>query len=303
MGIVYKARQTGLNRIVALKMIFGGSHVEERQRGRFCAEAQAVAKLRHPGIVSVYDVGVCDGLPYISREYLEGGSLDEKIDGKPLPPRNAALLVEQLARAVQFAHSNGIVHRDLKPGNVLFGADSGALRAASSSDSFGRDSAAFVAKIGDLGLAKDWQSESGLSGSEAIMGTPSFMSPEQAEGRTSEIGAASDIHALGAILYFALTGRPPYLGAEPMATILQVRTTEPVPPSRWQPTVPRDLELICLKCLEKTPARRYATAGDLADDLRRFLDGAPVHARPATFLERLWKWVRRRPTTASETCE
>src|SRR6478672_778353 len=208
------------------------------------------------------------------------------MDGKPLPARTAAGVVEQLARAVHYAHSNGIVHRDLKPANILLknieeiDPNAETKPDYSSHARFRSVRLPFTPKITDFGLAKDLQSESGLTGTGAIMGTPSFMSPEQAEGKTKEIGPPTDIHALGAILYDALTGRPPYLGADPMATIMQVRLMEPVPPSRWQPGLPRDLETVCLKCLEKSPGRRYATAAELADDLGRFLNGEPVAARP-----------------------
>jgi eukaryotic-like serine/threonine-protein kinase len=304
MGVVYKARQKGLNRLVALKMIIGGAHAGAGERGRFEAEALAVAKLQHTNIVQVYEVGDSDGLPYFSLEFIDGGSLSDKMDGKPLPARIAVGVVEQLARAVHYAHSNGIVHRDLKPANILLKTQDDTDPNAETKPDYGTHSRLgalrlpFTPKITDFGLAKDLQSESGLTGTGAIMGTPSFMSPEQAEGKTKEIGPATDIHALGAILYDALTGRPPFLGADPMATIMQVRLMEPVPPSRWQPGLPRDLETVCLKCLEKAPARRYATAGELADDLRRFLNDEPVHARPTAWWEKVWKWCRRRPATA-----
>lgn len=305
MGVVYKARQRGLNRLVALKMILGGKHAGEGERGRFQTEALAVAKLQHANIVQVYEVGQRDGLPFFSLEYLDGGSLSQYADGKPLAPRFAAAVVELLARAMQYAHANGIVHRDLKPANILLkGHDDADTMVDSGLDHASHSRLLpvrlpFTPKITDFGLAKNLQSESGLTGTGAILGTPSFMSPEQAEGKTREIGPPTDIHALGAILYDALTGRPPFLGADPMATIVQVRTMEPVPPSRWQPGLPRDLETICLKCLEKSPARRYESAGELADDLRRFLEGEPIRARPASVFEKAWKWARRRPTSAA----
>lgn len=305
MGVVYKARQRGLNRLVALKMILGGQHAGKGERGRFQTEAMAVAKLQHPNIVQVYEVGEHNGMPFFSLEYLDGGSLGQRTEKSPLAPDVAAAVVELLARAMQFAHSNGIVHRDLKPANILLN-DNG--ESDPSSDVGTKQTPAsrprhvqlpFTPKITDFGLAKDLQSGSDLTGTGAILGTPCFMSPEQASGKTREIGPATDIHALGAILYDALTGHPPFLGADPMATIVQVRSMEPTPPSRWQPGVPPDLETICLKCLEKSQARRYASAGALADDLRRFLDGEPIHARPASALEKVWKWSRRRPTSAA----
>jgi serine/threonine protein kinase/tetratricopeptide (TPR) repeat protein len=305
MGVVYKARQIGLNRLVALKMILGGGHAAATDRGRFETEALAVAKLQHTNIVQVFEVGECDGLPFFSLEYLDGGSLQDKLDGKPLPPRVAAAVVEQLARAMQYAHANGIVHRDLKPANILLKVHDNAEAVTQSLSEHSSLTGPrpvqlpYTPKITDFGLAKDLKTDSGLTGTGAIMGTPSFMSPEQAEGKTKEIGPPTDIHALGAILYDALAGRPPFLGADPMATIMQVRMMEPVPPSRWQPGLPRDLETVCLKCLEKSPARRYPTAGDLADDLHRFLDGEPVHARPTSWLEKGWKWAKRRPTAAA----
>lgn len=305
MGVVYKARQSGLNRLVALKMILGGAHAGKSERDRFQTEARAVAKLQHPNIVQVYEVGERDDLPFVSLEYIGGGSLGARTEGKPMSPRTAAAVIELLARAMQYAHSNGIVHRDLKPANILLKDNSDVdIRV----DSGSRPSSIlglqdvrlpFVPKITDFGLAKDLQGESDLTGTGAILGTPSFMSPEQASGQTREIGIPTDIHALGAILYDSLTGRPPFLGADPMATIVQVRTMEPVPPSRWQPGLPGDLETICLKCLEKSPSRRYASAGDLADDVRRFLNGEPIRARPASALEKAWKWSRRRPTSAA----
>jgi tetratricopeptide (TPR) repeat protein len=325
MGVVYKARQRALNRLVALKMILARGHAGEHELARFQAEAEAVAALQHPNIVQIYEVGERDGLPYLALEYLDGGSLQQKLAGQPLPPRLAADLIEQLARAVQYAHEQGVVHRDLKPANILFtgGGQRTEDRGQKTDDrkqktvagkqdtlrsgSFGRSAAthsgahpaAPVPKITDFGLAKRIEKDSGLTGTGAILGTPSYMAPEQAEGRTRHIGPPADIHALGAILYELLTGRPPFLGADPIATITQVRLLDPVPPRRVQPHTPRDLETICLKCLEKEPAKRYAAAGDLADDLRRFLDNRPILARPVSVVEKAWKWAKRQPYQAA----
>ncbi len=281
-GVVYKARQLGLNRLVALKMLLAGSHAGKRELMRFRIEAEAVARLRHPNIVQVYEVGEHEGLPFFSLEFVEGGSLHQKMGGKPLPPREGAAILEALARAMYYAHQNNIIHRDLKPANVLLTLDG-------------------IPKVTDFGLAKrlEESEESSQTRTGTLMGTPSYMPPEQAEGRTHDIGPVSDQYTLGAILYELLTGRPPFLGATMLETIQQVRTQEPVPPSQLQPATPRDLEVICLKALQKEPGKRYANAGDLADDLRRFLDGEPIHARPVSLVERSWRWCRRNPRLAS----
>jgi eukaryotic-like serine/threonine-protein kinase len=280
-GVVYKARQLGLNRLVALKMLLAGTHAGQRELMRFRIEAEAVARLHHPNIVQVYEVGEHDGLPFFSLEFVEGGSLHQKMDGKPLPPREAAKTVEVLARAIHYAHQHNIIHRDLKPANVLLTSDG-------------------VPKITDFGLAKrlEQTNESSKTRTGTLMGTPSYMSPEQAAGRTRDIGPLSDQYTLGAILYELLTGRPPFLGATMLETILQVRMQEPVPPTQLQATTPRDLEVICLKCLQKEPGKRYANAGELADDLRRFLNGEPIRARPVSMWERSWRWCRRNPVVA-----
>jgi serine/threonine protein kinase len=278
MGVVYKARQVGLNRLVALKMILAGSHASSEELLRFKIEAEAVAELQHPNIVQVYDFGQRDGRPFFSLEYLDGGSLQQQLDGTPRDPRWCALLIETLARAMDFAHHRGIVHRDLKPANILMTADG-------------------TPKITDFGLAKRFLEESGQTGTEAILGTPTYMAPEQAQGNKN-IGPPADVYALGAILYDVLTGRPPFKGATALDTIQMVQTADPVPPSRWQAKLPRDLETICLKCLEKEPAKRYPTAAALADDLLAFLERRPIQARPVGVLERAWKWTARRPTLA-----
>jgi WD40 repeat protein len=298
MGVVYEARQIGLGRTVAIKMILAGAHAGSADLARFQTEAEAIARLRHPNIVQVYEVGVCDGSPFFSLEFCPGGSLETKLAGTPLPPAEAAALVETLARAVQAAHEQRVVHRDLKPANVLLA--SGACERPGSSPS-GRSHAPLAElcpKITDFGLAKKLD-EAGQTVSGSVMGTPSYMAPEQAGGHSKEIGPAADTYALGAILYECLTGRPPFKAATALDTLLQVVSAEPVPPSRLQPGVPRDLETVCLKCLRKEPGQRYASAGDLADDLRRFQVQEPVKARPLGSAARLFRWARRRPAVAA----
>jgi WD40 repeat protein len=279
MGVVYQARQTRLRRLVALKMILTGGHAAAVDRERFRAEAESIAQLQHPNIVQIYEVGELDGLPFFSLEYCAGGSLDSRLAKAPLPPRPAAALLETLSRAVDAAHQQGIVHRDLKPGNVLLTADE-------------------TPKITDFGLAKKLD-VAGLTATGTVMGTPSYMAPEQADGRGERIGPATDVYALGAILYACLTGRPPFRAPVAIDTLLQVMKAEPVPPSRLQPHLLRDLETICLKCLEKDPGRRYPTASALADDLRRFQAGEPIEARPVGRAERGWRWCWRNPAVAA----
>jgi WD40 repeat protein/tRNA A-37 threonylcarbamoyl transferase component Bud32 len=282
MGVVYKACQTRLHRLVALKMILAGSHAREDDLARFSAEAEAVAGLRHPNIIQIYDVGEQDGLPYFSLEFVEGGTLADRLDGTPWQAPRAAELVETLARAVHAAHEKGIIHRDLKPGNVLLTADG-------------------TPKITDFGLAKRLDQQSDRTRTGTIMGTPSYMAPEQAGGRRDQLGPVTDAYALGAILYELLTGRPPFQGPTPLDTVLQVVNQEPVPVRQLQPRVPRDLETVCLKCLQKDPARRYPSGVELAEDLRRFRAGEPIRARPVGGLEKLQRWCRRNPLVAGLT--
>ncbi len=280
MGVVYRAYQTALKRTVALKMVLAGSNARAEDLLRFRTEAEAVARLQHPNIVQVYEVGEADGLPFLSLEYCAGGTLAQLGEGVPRPPLEAARLVEQLARAIHVAHRQGIVHRDLKPGNVLLTTEG-------------------VPKISDFGLAKVVDAASGLTHAEMVLGTPSYMAPEQAGGPPSAVGPAADVYALGAILYDLLTGRPPFTGPSGLETLELVRTQEPLPPSRLNAAITRDLETVCLKCLEKDPARRYPTAEELADELGRFQSGEPVRARPLGRLGRAWRWCRRRPGTTA----
>jgi serine/threonine-protein kinase len=280
MGVVYKARQEGLGRVVALKLMRWGADSSAEERERFRSEAQAVARLQHPNVVQVYEVGEQDGRPFFSQEFLEGGSLARQLAGTPRTAGEAAALVETLARALDAAHRARIVHRDLKPDNVLLTADG-------------------TPKIADFGLAKLLDSGAARTGSGEVLGTPSYMAPEQARGGSGEVGPATDVYALGAILYELLTGRPPFKAATAFDTILQVQHDDPPAPRLLQPKTPRDLETVCLKCLHKEPARRYASAAALGDDLRRFLDGKPIVARRVRSWERVAKWVKRRPLVAA----
>jgi WD40 repeat protein len=301
MGVVYLARHTGLNRLVALKMLLSGAWAAPAAIERIRGEAEAAAKLQHPHIVQIFEVGTQDGLPYLALEYLDGGTLAQRLAGTPQPPREAARLVESLAQAVQHAHENGVIHRDLKPSNVLISSQHPVANGEWEADGLGTPCPSLVAltpKIADFGLAKDLDASTALTASGAIVGTASYMAPEQAAGKGKEVGPQADVYALGAILYELLTGRPPFKGQALVDTLEQVRHDEPVPPRRLQPRVPRDLETICLKCLRKEPAARYASARALAEDLRRFVEGELIRARPVGRAERLWKGARRRPARA-----
>src|SRR5579871_2330435 len=301
-GVVYEVRQKTLNRAAALKMLLAGEHAGPEQRARFRTEAEALARLRHPNIVSIYEVGEHDGRPYLVMEYVNGGSLAARLAGALWSIREAASLVERLARAMDQAHQRGIVHRDLTPGNVLLALEGEAPTEPGKDGSAGALPSVerSVPKITDFGLAKLHLRE-GVPRTQSgmIIGTPSYMAPEQAEGRTKETGPAADIYALGAILYEMLTGRPPFRADTPLETLLQVQAVEPVPPSRLRPKLPRDLATICLKCLEKEPGRRYPSAAALAEDLRHFQAGEPIAARPVGTLERSWRWGRRNPRWAA----
>jgi serine/threonine protein kinase/tetratricopeptide (TPR) repeat protein len=297
MGIVYLARQSSLNRYVALKMILSGPHASPSERARFRTEAKAAAQLQHPNIVQVYEVGEQDGKPFLSLEYVDGGSLAQKAAGMPQAGRQAALAVELLARAVHYTHQRGILHRDLKPTNVLL-----ARREAGDRVPFlvGTDgSGHYEPKITDFGLAK-FVDQGGRTRTETLIGTPNYMPPEQAAGDTKKIGVPADVYSLGAILYELLTGRPPFCGTEALDTLEQVRTKDPVPPRRLRAEVARDLEIICLRCLEKEPDNRYPSALALALDLRRFLNGESIQARPASLLQRWWRSARRSPVLVAK---
>jgi eukaryotic-like serine/threonine-protein kinase len=279
MGVVFQARQVSLNRAVALKMILAGQLANETDVKRFYAEAEAAANLDHPGIVPIFEVGEHEAQHYFSMGFVEGRSLSQRLADGPLPARQAAELIRRVSEAIEYAHQRGVIHRDLKPANILL-------------DRSGNP------RVTDFGLAKKVQGDSGLTGSGQIMGTPSYMPPEQAGGPRGDVGPAADVYALGATLYALVTGRPPFQAATAMDTVLQVISDEPVPPRRLNASVPRDVETIALKCLEKEPAKRYASALALAEDLRRYLDGEPIVARPIGARERAWKWVRRRPVVS-----
>jgi eukaryotic-like serine/threonine-protein kinase len=280
MGVVYKARDLKLGRLVAIKMMIEGRYADPERRDRFRSEAHAVARLRHPNIIAIYAIGEHEDRPYLSLEFAEGGSLARRLAEKPMAPREAAELLETLARAVNNAHQAGVVHRDLKPSNVLLTSEG-------------------IPKVSDFGLAKLLDSDSGRTITGQPLGTPSYMAPEQTDERSKHVGPETDVYGLGSILYQALTGRPPFLGGSPLETIRLVNSTEPVPPRQARPEVPKDLETICLKCLRKEPIKRYRGAMALAEDLRRFLEARPILARRATLPEQLVRWCRRNPWAAA----
>jgi serine/threonine protein kinase/WD40 repeat protein len=288
MGVVYKARQIALNRVVALKMILGGGHSDPERQRRFRIEAEAVARLQHPNIVQVYDYGVSKGCPFLAMEFVDGRTLARKAGGVPQPPRDAAQIMETLAAAIHHAHLHHLVHRDLKPSNILRSADG-------------------VLKITDFGLAKQLPTDLGAASANdetatgELIGTPTYMAPEQVTGKRTPVGPATDIYALGVILYELLTGRTPFQGDGVLEVLEKIQGQEPLPPGRLQPGTPRDIETICLKCLRKDPGKRYATAAGLAEDLRRFLTDRPILARRASRREQFWRWCRRNPTIAGLT--
>jgi tetratricopeptide (TPR) repeat protein len=299
MGVVYRARQISLDRLVALKMILGGAHAGAAELARFRTEAEAVARLKHPNIVQIFEVGTQGGFPYCTLEYVDGGTLARKVAGTPQLPRDAARLTETLAGAIHAAHLRGIVHRDLKPANILLEPLSIGTPGGSHDGPATFDPHRWVPKITDFGLAKRLDVDSSQTQSGTLLGTPSYMAPEQADGQGRPITPQADIYALGAILYELLTGGPPFRGTSLLETIMQVVHQEPVPPRRLQPKTPKDLETICLKCLEKDPRKRYASAELLGQDLHLFLAGRPIQARPVGAVERTWKWSRRRPAAAA----
>ncbi|MSR60037.1 MAG: serine/threonine protein kinase [Planctomycetaceae bacterium] len=289
-GIVYKAMQRGLNRAVALKIIKKGAFASPDEVSRFLREAESAARVQHPQIVRIYAVGNHDDLPFFAMELLEGGSLGEHCSGTPFPARAAAELMLGLVRAVDHAHRHNVIHRDLKPSNILF--DRPPVRDAAT----GRmhfDAHDGLPKVADFGLAKQSDTDRLETPTVSILGTPSYMAPELALGDARVAGPAADVYSLGAILYELLTGRPPFRGDSPFETLLQVRNDDPVAPRQLQPRLPQDLETICLKCLRKQPKDRYAMAAALAEDLRLFLAGEPIAARPPGPVERVVKWARR----------
>ncbi len=280
MGIVYKARQTSLNRIVAVKMILAGQLATADDVRRFRTEAEAAANLQHANIVAVHEVGVHENHHYFSMDFVEGQNLAALVLENPLPARRAAEYVQTIARAVHYAHQQGTLHRDLKPSNVLI-------------DAWDQ------VRITDFGLATRVTADHTLTQTGQVLGTPSYMAPEQAAGKRGLVGPSADIYSHGVILYELLTGRPPFRAESAIETLHQVIHVEPASPRLLNPHIPRDLETICLKCLQKEPHKRYGTAELLADDLRRYLAGEPIHARPIGRAERLWRWSRRNPVPAN----
>ena len=282
MGVVYKARQAKLNRLVALKLILAGQLAGSAEVKRFYIEAKASAQLDHPGIVPIFEVGQHDGQHFFSMGFIEGQSLAARVAKGPLSPAEAAHVVREIAEAVHYAHNKGVVHRDLKPGNILL-------------DAQGKP------RVTDFGLARLNEDRSELTGAGQPLGTPSYMPPEQASGKIDQIGPASDVYSLGAILYCLLIGRPPFHAASSMDTLLQVLNQEAVPLRQLNPHVPRDLETITLKCLQKDISRRYGSSQQLADELSRYLESRPILARPIGTFERCWRWCRRNVALAAVT--
>lgn len=279
MGVIYKARQIQLNRIVAVKTILAGTSAGDEEVRRFHGEAEAVARLRHPNIVAIHEMGQVDGRDYFSMDFVEGKSLSDMVRDNPLPAKRAARYVRKTAEAIQYAHDQGILHRDLKPENILVDEKN-------------------EPRITDFGLAKRIEADARLTVTGAVIGTPRYMPPEQAMGDLDDIKPHSDVYSMGAILYELITARPPFLAETPWDTIRLVLETEPLPPRLFDPSLPRDLETICLKCLAKTPARRYATARELAHELRRFEAGQPILARPISGIGHFWRWAKRNPRLA-----
>ncbi len=273
MGVVYRARQLSLNRVVAVKMIHENRPSSEENRKRFFAEAEATARLEHPGIVSVFEVCEFDGHPFFSMQFVSGETLSDRLKQGPFPQRLAAQIMVDVCRAIDFAHQQGILHRDIKPSNIMI-------------DS--RDQV----RVTDFGLAKFANSSDDLTRSGAVLGTPSYMSPEQASGRTSQLGPRSDIYSLGAVLYHLLTGRPPFIAESPLQLALQVLEHDPPPPRLLEPSIDRDLEMIVQRSIQKPPDLRYATAGEMADDLQSFLRDEPVKARSGKLAQVVARWFR-----------
>jgi predicted Ser/Thr protein kinase len=274
MGVVYKAKQLSLNRVVALKMILAGRLASQDDLVRFRTEAEAAAKLQHGNIVGVFDVGEIDGQQYFSMEFIDGQTLAQRLTSGPLPSREAARYVATVARAVHYAHRQGVLHRDLKPSNILVDADN-------------------EPHVTDFGLAKRLGGNSGQTRTGAVLGTPSYMAPEQAGGRIKEQGPWTDVYGLGAVLYELLTGRPPFKAETPLDTLMQVMEIDPVPPRLLNPKIDADLQTICMKCLEKDPRRRYTTAEQLAEDLQRYLQGDTIAARSSNVLDYVTRMLAR----------